>query len=43
VVGGAPWAAWRLVRQRTLASAVKALAVWAVAGVPGVLLTTSGW
>jgi hypothetical protein len=43
VVGGAPWAAWRLVRQRTLAPAVKALAVWGVASVPGLLLTTSGW
>ena len=43
VVGGTPWAAWRLVRQRTLAPAVKALAVWAVASLPGVLLTTPGW
>jgi hypothetical protein len=39
VVGGAPWAAWRIARGRGLASAGVALACWAVASLPALLLT----
>ena len=39
VVGGVPWALWRLVRRRGARSAAQAVAVWIVAALPALLLT----
>jgi hypothetical protein len=39
VVGGAPWAAWRLARGHGAASAAQAVAAWIVATIPSLLLT----
>jgi hypothetical protein len=41
IVGGVPWAAWRLARRRDLHLAAMALAAWALATLPGLLLTRS--
>jgi hypothetical protein len=38
-LGGMPWAVWRLARQRRVAPAAMALAAWALAGLPAVVLT----
>ena len=39
VLGGVPWAVWRLARGRTVASAARALAAWMAAATPSLLLT----
>ncbi|MGE0041172.1 MAG: hypothetical protein AB7H88_05150 [Vicinamibacterales bacterium] len=39
VLGGAPWAAWRLLRGRRAGAAVVALATWLLAAAPALLLT----
>ena len=40
---GAPWAVWRLVRQRELRAPARALAVWAAAAIPAVLISRAWW
>jgi hypothetical protein len=39
LVGGGPWALWRLIRRRGSASAARALLVWAVAAIPALVLS----
>lgn len=41
VVGGVPWAAWRVARRRGTRAAAMALAAWALAALPGLVLTKS--
>lgn len=41
VIGGLPWAAWRLARRRDVRLAAMALAAWVLAALPGLILTRS--
>jgi hypothetical protein len=41
VLGGLPWALWRLVRRRNLAVAFRALLAWVLATIPALLLVRS--
>ncbi len=43
VLFGAPWALWRLVRQRAPRAAAVALAVWAAASIPAVFISRAWW
>ena len=38
IVGGVPWALWRLARRRTAGSILRALAIWALAAIPALVL-----
>jgi hypothetical protein len=43
VLFGAPWGLWRLLRQRAPRAAAVALAVWAAASIPAVLISRAWW
>jgi len=43
VLFGAPWGLWRLLRQRAPRAAAAALAVWAAASIPAVLISRTWW
>jgi hypothetical protein len=43
VLGGLPWAVWRLARRREWRPAVEALIVWIAATLPAMILTRAGW
>jgi hypothetical protein len=43
VVFGAPWGLWRLLRQRAPRAAAVALAVWAAASIPAVVISRAWW
>jgi hypothetical protein len=39
VLGGLPWALWRLVRHRSPSTALRAFGVWAAASLPAILVS----
>jgi len=43
LVGGLPWALWRLVRRRTWSEVFESLTVWIAAMIPAMILTRAGW
>jgi hypothetical protein len=40
VVGGIPWGLWRIARRRALTPALQALAIWTLAALPALILTS---
>lgn len=38
VLGGLPWALWRLARRQPVAAAARAVLVWALAAVPALIV-----
>jgi hypothetical protein len=40
VLGGIPWGLWRIARLRALGPALQALAIWTIAALPALLLTS---